>query len=463
MTESAKLELAKLGLALHAPLREYQWEGVSFLFANEGALLADEMGLGKTVQASVALTLALRSRELKRALVVAPASLTLNWERELARWAPTLVVRRVQGSEVDRSAFYDLPIEVLVASYEQIRMDALDRIPEGTFDLVVLDEAQRIKNKDSRTALACRLIPRRQSWALTATPLENSKADLESVFAFVKPGLIHRRLSKDELFDRIAPHLMRRRKTEVLGELPPVIIQDLLLELEPHQREAYEEVWFGRTEHLEGQRKPVATTALFGILTRLKQLCNFDPSSGESCKLEALTTLLEQVTGPSDKVIIFSQYVETLEWLSAHIETPSEIFHGGLNAEQRDAIVQRFQEEHGPRVLLMSLRAGGVGLNLQAASVVVLFDRWWNPAVETQAIYRGHRFDRKTPLHVVRFLVQDTVEFLINSVLEAKQALFEEYVEQAPTAEVQPLTRGDLLRILELRPIEIDGTSTGEN
>ena len=207
------------GLTLPSPLRAYQWEGVSFLFRSEAALLADEMGLGKTVQTSVALALLLRTSNLSRALVVAPASLVLNWQRELGKWAPSLVTRRLAGNEEDRLAFYNLPIHVLVASYEQIRMDAFERIPFDAFDLVILDEAQRTKNRNSRTALACRLLPRKCSWALTATPLENSREELESIFAFLAPGLIHPTVTKAQLFTKIDGYLLRRKKIDVLPDL----------------------------------------------------------------------------------------------------------------------------------------------------------------------------------------------------------------------------------------------------
>jgi SNF2 family DNA or RNA helicase len=203
--------------------------------------------------------------------------------------------------------------------------------------------------------------------------------------------------------------------------------------------------------------RPIPTTSLFALLTNLKQLCNFDPASEQSSKLDALRTLLEALYQTTDKVIVFSQYVTTLEWLSQRLgDIEHDLYHGGLTAQMRDELVAKFEGSPGPRVFLMSLRAGGVGLNLQAASVVVLFDRWWNPAVEVQAIYRAHRFDRFRPLHAIRLLAHDTVEEKINQILGAKQAIFDEYVEQAPSAEVTPLTRAELLRILELRAAEID-------
>jgi SNF2 family DNA or RNA helicase len=207
-TANNYIEEAAAGLSLPLPLRPYQWEGVSFLYRGRAVLLADEMGLGKTVQVAVALSLILRAPEYNRALVVAPASLLLNWQRELEKWAPSLVVRLVTGNEEDRLSYYNLPIQVLIASYDQIRLDALERVPPDAFDIVVLDEAQRTKNKSSLTALACRLLPRKVSWALTATPLENSAEELESIFGFLVPGFVNSSLTKSDLFKRIEGHLL---------------------------------------------------------------------------------------------------------------------------------------------------------------------------------------------------------------------------------------------------------------
>src|SRR5579863_2075731 len=167
------IEISPSELDLPFPLRAYQWEGVSFLTRSASALLADEMGLGKTVQAAVALRLVLTLPDCNRALIVTPASLTLNWERELARWAPQVLARRVQGVAEDRAALYRLPIAILIASYEQIRIDSIAIAQSAPIDLVILDEAQRIKNTDSAISLACRMLPRTRSWALTGTPVEN--------------------------------------------------------------------------------------------------------------------------------------------------------------------------------------------------------------------------------------------------------------------------------------------------
>ena len=426
-------------------LHDYQWEGVSFLYRSRAALLADEMGLGKTVQAAVALALLLSARNgIDRALVVAPASLTANWMSELETWAPSLTVRRLQGDQRDREAHYLLPIPVLVGSYEQIRQDGLDRIPSKTFDVVILDEAQRIKNRYSTTSLACRLLPRKCSWALSATPLENNARDVESILGFLDPA-IRSDLSGQRLSTTLESMMLRRRKREVRGELPPVIMQDLQLDLSPAQRARYDRLWASRREAAVASPQD-AGVVLLGLITRLKIVCNLDADM--SSKLDALREICNGA-GPGARILVFSQFVETLKWISDRIPLPSALLTGAMSASERRAAMGRFKTGSTPCVLFVSLRAGGVGLNLGEASHVVVFDRWWNPAVEMQAIYRAHRFDRDEPLHVVRFLVTDTIEERIAAILDSKESMFEAIVESAET-KAPGFTVRELMQILEL-------------
>ena len=440
-------ELAEQRVGVPAPLHDYQWEGVSFLVRSTGALLADEMGLGKTVQASVALALLLdATNDVRRVLIVSPASLTLNWMAELSIWAPSVIARRLHGDMADRAALYSLPIPVLVGSYEQIRSDGFDRIPSDTFDLVVLDEAQRIKDRNSATSLACRLLPRRRSWALSATPLENDVQDIATILHFLNPNI-----GLDPPAGRISTALevsmLRRRKREVREELPPVIVQDVQLELLPEQRRRYDDVWATRTHFIKSKERN-ESAAMLGLITRLKGICNRDEESGTSTKLDALETIVDSA-GASARIIVFSQFVKSLQWLSERLQIRHDLLIGEMDMERRQVVMERFQHEHTPRVLLVSLRAGGVGLNLGEASHVVLFDRWWNPAVENQAIYRAHRFDRLDPLHVVRFVVRNSIEEHIASILEEKARLFESVIEEAASSS-SGFGQHELARILEM-------------
>lgn len=451
--------LAESQLGVPATLHNYQWEGVAFLYRSQSALLADEMGLGKTVQTAVALALLLNGQnEIRRVLIVAPASLTINWMMELSTWAPSVTARRVQGPAREREVFYLLPIPVLVSSYEQIRSDGLDRIPSGTFDLVILDEAQRIKNRNSTTALACRLLPRKRSWALSATPLENNRDDLVSILSFLDPS-VGRELPNSYLAKKLESMMIRRRKSGVRAELPPVIFQDLKLELSAQQRTRYDKLWANRAETISANISDGdISTALLGLITRLKIICNFDAPADVSSKLDALKTVSEGA-GNSARILVFSQFVETLRWISDRIELPHDLLTGSMSLAEREVAMDRFRTGPAPRGLLVSLRAGGVGLNLGEATHVVIFDRWWNPAVEVQAIYRAHRFDRNEPLHVVRFLVADSIEERIKKILEQKECLFDEIIESAETRTYR-FTKEELMQILELTTGDIPLTHT---
>ena len=429
-------------------LRPYQKQGVQFLLSRRSALLADEMGLGKTVQVAMAIS---GGREIfRRVLIVSPASLCLNWLREIELWAPSIPVRRVVGHSKDRAAAYRLPVQVLIASYEQIRLDAETFQSDVEFDLVVLDEAQRIKNVGSATNWACRLVRKHYGWALSGTPLENSAEDLRGIFRFLDPKVLHKGMSPKEVHTAIGGYFLRRTKAQVLDELPPIMIRDLRLELGALQRSAYESVWDSRAEDIISKGSELGVTNMFAVLTRLKQICNFDPRSGHSAKLDVLRTLLDTIQSSAGKVLIFSQFVETLIWLSDRIQVPHDVLHGGLPLEARDRMVTQFQLDPGPKALLVSLKAGGVGLNLQEASTVVLFDRWWNPASEAQAIQRAHRFGKKTTLEVIRFLVEDSIEERIIDILQTKAELFDRYIDDAPSGESNGMSKEELRHILQV-------------
>ena len=435
-------------IELFSHLRPYQKEGVQFLLSRRSALLADEMGLGKTVQAAVAIS---AGRETyRRVLVICPASLCLNWHREIETWAPATPVRRVVGDSNDRYATYRLPVQVLIASYEQIRSDAERFHSETQFDLVVLDEAQRIKNVNSATNWACRIIRKHHAWALSGTPLENSPEDLRGIFRFLAPQVVRRGMTPSDVHAAIEDHFLRRTKTQVLPELPPIMIRDLKLEMRGAQRTAYDVVWDSRLERVNSDHCRSSVVSMFSVLTRLKQVCNFDEDSGQSCKLDATQTLIENIRSNGGKVLVFSQFVETLMWLSSRVQIRHEVLHGGLPLDERERIIADFRHEPGPRALLVSLKAGGVGLNLPEASTVILFDRWWNPAIEAQAIQRAHRFGKETPLEVIRFTVEDSVEEKVAEILETKAELFERYINDATSAASDSITQEELRQVLRI-------------
>nr|WP_276609600.1 DEAD/DEAH box helicase [Cupriavidus oxalaticus] len=415
-------------------LRPYQQGGVAFLVEHQGALLADEMGLGKTVQAIAAIAHLRFEVVLARTLIVTPTSLTSNWMQELARWAPALACRRIIGNAEDRRATYGLPIPVLLANYQQIRTDIQQVLADGLrWDLVVLDEAQWIKNRHSSTSLACKLLRRTRSWALSATPLENRLEEFASVLDYVLDRASAFSYTRNQLHEEAEGHFLRRRKAEVLQELPPMIIQELPVDLLPSQRATYDDL---ESEAINMASELNAPASILAEITRLKQVCNFDPETGESAKLEVLQGILQSLCNADDKVIVFSQYVETLERVASQIDLPADIYHGALASAERDEVLSHFRSEPGPRVLLVSLRAGGVGLNIPEASHVVLFDRWWNPAVEDQAIQRAHRFGRLSTLIVIKLVVVDSVEERITELLHQKRELFAAVIDDAPSSKI---------------------------
>ncbi len=440
-------------LLLPEPLYPFQYDGVHFLFQNHSALLADEMGLGKTVQAIVALRLLLQRGLISEALVVCPASLKANWFRELNKWASDLDTVVVEGSSSTRwRMWFGYRAHVRIASYEQVRNDISDLEPQY-FDLIILDEAQRIKNSETELSKAVKALSRGYSWCLTGTPLENRIEELVSVLDFVKPGLLRENMLPGIMHERMAPHFRRRRKEEVLTQLPPKRYEDSWVELTVAQRAAYKRAEEEGLFHLRELGEDITVQHIFALLTRLKQICNFDPETGESAKLDQMYDYLDEVVENERKALVFSQYAETLKWLEGKLTRFSPlIYHGSLSQPQRDSAVRTFQQDPNRRVLLISLLAGGLGLNLQAASYVYHYDSWWNPARMSQAEDRAHRIGQQESVLVTRFLCVNTIEERIEQILKRKRRLFNEYVEGAPQAETLGLSEQELFEVIGLDP-----------
>jgi SNF2 family DNA or RNA helicase len=432
----------------------YQVQGIAFLMPRHAALLADEMGLGKTIQVIVALRLLLHAALVRKALIVCPKALVINWSRELRTWAPNVPFEVIIGdTETRRASWRVSNCPVKLVNYELLTRDAGEVADESIhFDLVVLDEAQRIKNRESKTAHAVRGLHRQRSWAMTGTPIENRTDDLVNIFAFVDPDRIPPETPAKMLPSLTQDCILRRTKEDVATDMPPRIIRDTFLELTPPQREAYNLAEKEGVIHLNTLGDTITVQHVFELVMRLKQICNFDPRTGQSAKLEQLLADMDEVAKSGRKAIIFSQWVEPLETLAKALRDFGPLlYHGKVPQRERQPILDRFKNDPGKHVLLMSYGTGSVGLNLQFTNYVFLFDRWWNPAIEDQAINRAHRLGQKSTVFVTRFVSQGTIEGRIAEVLEKKRQLFNELIEQNGPPPSLGLTEKDVFGLFDIQ------------
>ena len=457
---------------LQASLRSYQEEGYRWMCAlaehHLGGILADEMGLGKTVQSIAFL---LHTRE--NALIVCPASLLYNWESELHRFAPDLTVQTIRGTAAQRKALLLEEADVFITSYDLLKRDA-DTYAGKTFGTVLIDEAQYIRNARTQAARAVKTLQAKRRFALTGTPIENRLSDLWSIFDFLIPGFLYRYpqfkkvieqpiLAGDDaarlrLARMVTPFLLRRKKADVLRELPEKIEQVRYVDLTPRQQKLYqaqEQQLRLSLQNEDEQTFQANRIQYLSALTRLRQLC-CDPAlfleqyDGGSGKVEACLELLEELTQTGHKVLVFSQFTSMLDILRAAAAArglESLCLTGANTKEQRRNMVRQFQNGE-TMVFFISLKAGGVGLNLTAADRVIHMDPWWNAAAEDQASDRTHRIGQKNTVFITKLVAQHTVEERILALQEAKRALSDSIMAGEGISSGQ-LSREELLALLE--------------
>ena len=466
-------------------LRPYQRRGVGWLIylrrLGLGACLADDMGLGKTIQA-IAMLLYERQAELASAfdpsssgddstqrpsrnthpaLLICPTSVVTNWRREVERFAPGLrsLVHhgssRLEGSEfLQALRGYDL----VLTSYGTARRD-IDVLLQCEWSDLILDEAQNVKNPNAKQSQAVRKINARNRVALTGTPVENHLTELWSVLEFLNPGYLgsHERFRQQymvpieryndeeratDLRRLVQPFLLRRLKSDpsIISDLPEKNEMVVYCALTQEQAALYEATVQDALSILDRADGIQRRGLVLGLLTKLKQICNHpahflkqdQPLRGRSGKLERLSEMLEEALSVGDHALVFTQFVEMGALLQRHLRerlhTEVLFLHGGTPAAQRDQMVQAFQDDDGPAIFVLSLRAGGSGLNLTRANHVFHFDRWWNPAVENQATDRAFRIGQLRNVQVHKFVVAGTLEDRIHDIIESKQALAESIV-----------------------------------
>ena len=441
-------------------LMPFQLEGVKALLESRQILLADDMGLGKTLQVIVALRVLFLRGEIESALVVAPSSVLDQWRRELLKWAPDLKAMVVRGSAADRGWQWATPVHVALVSYDTLRSDFSDspvsQVGRKTWDVVVADEAQRIKNRNS-TSDSVKGLKRRHSWALTGTPVENDEEELASIMEFVdhEDGESPRRYAAGPVLRQRHRELqLRRRKGEVLEDLPAKMVARIPLELGPAQRRSYDRAEREGIVHLRELGRDVRVQHVLELITRLKQICNAEPETGESAKFEEIRGRVETLAAEGNRALVFSQYRTSGFGVEAVAHALREFrpltFTGAQSPEERRDIINRFRRDDEHKVLVVSLRAGSVGLNLQEASYVFHLDRWWNPAVERQAEDRSHRYGQTVPVHVFKYSCVNTIEERIDRILEQKQELFGELVDDVSIDLPSVLTARELFGLFGL-------------
>jgi len=459
---------------LLSQLRPYQAAGVSWLWSRYlvgvGALLADDMGLGKTHQVMGLLCL-LADRDPKtQSLVVCPRGVLEHWHTLLERFAPDLEVRLFHGPS---RSLDDLDGGGVVLTTYDILFRSTEDLIEHEWAVAVFDEAQRIKNPRTKAARAARKVPARFRLALTGTPLENRLLELWSVVDLIVPGYLgserefraaHRDPSHHQLHvlrQRLGVLTLRRIKEQVLSDLPEKVEDIRYCRLLPKQEALYRRIHRERSADivrlLQNEEADIPYMHIFALLTRLKQICDHTnlvekegAAAGESAKIEIFDEILDEALDGGLQVVVFSQYVKMIEILTKRLER-QKIEHLVLTGETRNRgrIVRRFNSEQHERVLLASLLAGGVGIDLTGASVVLHFDRWWNPAKENQATDRVHRIGQRRFVQVFKLITRNTIEERIDELIRSKIDLIQRVV--APTEDViAKLDRRELINLLDL-------------
>lgn len=491
LTGRSRPRACKTPAGFQGKLRPYQQRGLSWLaFLGDhglGACLADDMGLGKTIQLLALLVRERLPAQHKRApvgptLLVCPMSVTGNWQREAARFAPQLVVYLHHGSgRLDNCALADqvAKTDLVITTYALVARDR-DRLAQLTWHRLVLDEAQNIKNSAARQTQAVRSFRASRRVAMTGTPVENRLSELWSIMQFLNPGLLGSQRDFRQRFavpveryhdpDRAAllrrlcgPFILRRLKTDkrILRDLPEKLEIKVPCALTREQATLYQAVVDDMLERIASASGMERRGLVLATMLKLKQVCNHpaqllqDRSTleGRSFKLTRLVEILEEVLAEGDRALVFTQFAEMGHLLREHLQQRFErevlFLYGGTSKKERDRIVERFQGEDGPPIFLLSIKAGGTGLNLTAANHVIHFDRWWNPAVEDQATDRAFRIGQKQTVQVRKLVCMGTLEERIDQMIETKKALAEQVVG-AGEGWLTELSTEELRTVIEL-------------
>ena len=428
---------------LNATLRDYQVSGFEFFKTLSdyqfGGILADEMGLGKTIQ-TIAFLL---SNKDKKSIVITPTAIIYNWKNELEKFAPTLKVGLLHAAKSEREKILDNidNYDVILTTYTTYKND-IDKYKNINFDYCIIDEAQNIKNPDAIITKAIKNVNAKVRFALTGTPIENNLMELWSIFDFIMPGYLYNKskfksifVNNDkniiELKNLIKPFILRRTKKEVITELPDKIEQKIIIDLEKEHKRAYKGYVNLITRKIKENNQDNIT--VFSYLTKLRQLC-LSPElmvknyQGKNSKLDVLINIINDSS--DEKILVFSQFTKVLEVIGKRLNEENisySYLDGKTSAKDRVKLVEEFNTNNN-KVFLISLKAGGTGLNLTSANIVVHFDPWWNPAVEDQASDRAHRIGQKNVVNVIKLIAKGTAEERVINLQETKKELIEDVI-----------------------------------
>lgn len=469
---------------LRAVLRPYQEQGVAWLaLLNQlrlGAILADDMGLGKTLQVISLLTIKKQQPQKfmsAPSLLVVPASLLGNWKAELMRFSPELSFHILHMSEGGMEEPEVLDMNLIITTYGGVLRKPW--LAKHQWDMVILDEAQAIKNPDTKQTKAVKALSAQHKLALTGTPVENRLSDLWSLFDFVSPGLLGsakefasflkaKRKADDSPYTHIrqlvSPYILRRMKTDkrIISDLPDKTEIKSWCQLSKAQAALYQQAVDGLMNDIRDKEAMERRGIIFSYLMRFKQICNhpsqwvkdgeFAPEA--SGKFLRLQEICETVASKQEKMLVFTQFQEMTEPLARFLKSifgkEGLVLHGGTEVRKRSSMVEAFQKDDGPPFFVLSLKAGGTGLNLTAASHVVHFDRWWNPAIENQATDRAFRIGQKKNVLVHKFICKGTLEDEIDCMIEEKMALSKEVMECDGGMVLTEMSDQDLLKVVAL-------------
>jgi len=456
---------------LKATLREYQIDGFKWLKTLSqlgfGGILADEMGLGKTIQ-TIAFIL---SEKNKKSIIVCPTSLIYNWKAELARFAPSLKVAIVHGEKSERFKLIQSlkEYDIILTTYGTLRVD-IKLYEDIIFDFCIIDEAQNIKNYLALNTLVIKEVKAQVRFALTGTPIENSLTELWSIFDFIMPGYLYSKedfeskfitkteSSFGELKLLIKPFLLRRTKKEVLKELPDKIEKTFIVEMTMAQKGAYKA--YINIVRDKMKNKSDEKIEIFSYLTKLRQIC-LDPSlvmdeyQGGSGKLKIATEIIQKHILQDGKVLLFSQFTSALKNIGENLKAKGISYFyldGKTKPKDRVNLVEKFNNSSEVKVFLISLKAGGTGLNLTSANLVIHFDPWWNPAVENQATDRAHRIGQRNVVEVIKLVAKGTIEEKIILLQENKKHLIDSIItgELTNSDALGKLTKEELIEIFKI-------------